>query len=67
MNLILIAQIVTSVLLVVLIIPQGQGGGLGSTFGSASYHTRRGIEKTIFGLTIAAAIIFTGLSIASLL
>ena len=66
MNLILVGQIVVSVILVLLIIPQGQGGGLGSAFGSTSYHTRRGLEKTIFGMTVVAAIVFTGLSIASL-
>ncbi len=66
MNFILIAQIVISILLVSLIMPQGQGGGLGSAFGSSSYHTRRGIEKGIFSLTIITAIIFVGLSVASL-
>jgi preprotein translocase subunit SecG len=66
MNPILIAQIVISILLIVLILPQGQGGGLGATFGSSSYHTRRGIEKGIFRLTIIVSIIFVGLSIATL-
>lgn len=67
MNLLLIGQIIVSILLVLCIIPQGQGGGLGSAFGSTSYHTRRGLEKTIFTFTIIAAVIFTSLSIASLL
>lgn len=62
-----IIQIIVSVLLIVLIIPQGQGGGLGSTFGSATYHTRRGIEKSVFYLTIIMAVVFTGISIATLL
>lgn len=66
MNPILIAQIAVSILLVLLIIPQGHGGGLGAAFGSASYHTRRGLEKSIFGLTIVAALLFTGLSVVSL-
>ena len=68
MNIILISQIVVSIILVALIIPQGQGGGLGTAFGgTTSYHTRRGLEKSIFGLTIIVAIIFTGLSVISLL
>jgi protein translocase SecG subunit len=67
MNIILIGQIIVSVVLIALIIPQGQGGGLGTAFGgSTSYHTRRGLEKSIFGTTIITAVIFTGLSIASL-
>jgi protein translocase SecG subunit len=67
MDLLLIARIVIAILLVVLIIPQGSGGGLGSAFGGASYHTRRGMEKGIFHLTIVAAVIFVVLSIATLI
>ena len=67
MNIALAAQIIVSILLIALIIPQGQGGGLGTAFGgSTSYHTRRGLEKSIFGLTIIVAVIFTGLSVISL-
>lgn len=66
MDLLLVAQIIVSVLLVICILPQGQGGGLGSAFGGASYHTRRGLEKGLFGITIVAAVIFTGLSLAAL-
>lgn len=66
MNFLLIAQIVVSILLVICIMPQGQGGGLGSAFGGTSYHTRRGLEKGLFGITIITAVIFTGISIASL-
>jgi len=67
MNLLLVGQIIVSILLVILIIPQGQGGGLGTAFGSStSYHTRRGLEKTIFSLTVVMAVIFTSLSVASL-
>lgn len=67
MDLILVAQIVVAIILVILIIPQGQGGGLGSAFGGAGYHTRRGMEKSIFGLTIITAVIFTFLAIATLI
>ena len=66
MQLILIGQIIVSIILILCILPQGQGGGLGSAFGSTSYHTRRGMEKGLFYITIAMAILFTGISIASL-
>lgn len=67
MNTLLIARIVIAIILIVLIIPQGRGGGIGSTFGGASYHTRRGIEKSIFNLTIVTAVLFVALSIATLI
>ncbi len=66
MTILLLAQIIFSILLVVLIFPQSQGGGLGSAFGGGSYHTRRGIEKGIFTLTIITAVIYTGISLAQL-
>ena len=61
-----IVQIALSVLLVVIILVQvkGQGSGL---FGSAegSFRTRRGIEKTLFQLTIVLAVAFIAVSIQS--
>ncbi len=61
-----IVQIVLSVLLVVTILVQvkGQGSGL---FGSAegSFKTRRGIEKSLFQLTIVLAAVFIAVSIQS--
>lgn len=53
-----VLQIVLAVILVTCIVMQAKGGGLGSAFGSTSYHTKRGAEKTIFYLTIVTAIIF---------
>ncbi len=66
MNTLLIIQIVVSIILILLIIPQGHGGGLGQAFGGASYHTRRGLENTVFKGTIIASIIFTIISLANL-
>ena len=61
-----IVQIITAVLLVVVVLLQvrGQGGGL---FGSAesTYRTRRGIERTLFQLTIVLVVVFLGTSIGS--
>jgi len=53
-------QIVVSILLIVAILLQQKGGGLGSAFGgdSAVYRSRRGIEKTLFIATIALAVLF---------
>lgn len=67
MDILLIARIIVAIVLVILIIPQGAGGGLGSAFGGATYHTRRGMEKGIFNLTIVFAVIFAALSIATLI
>ena len=67
MDILLIARIIIAIVLVILIIPQGSGGGLGTAFGSTAYHTRRGMEKGIFNLTIVFAVIFIGLSIATLI
>ena len=61
-----IVQISIAVILVVVILAQvrGQGSGL---FGSAesSYRTRRGIEKTLFQLTIVLIVVFIVTSIIS--
>jgi preprotein translocase subunit SecG len=57
-----IAQIVISVALVAIILLQGRRGDLGgSVFGgtsSAIYQKRRGLEKTIFQITVGLAIAF---------
>ena len=57
-------QITIAVLLIITILLQvrGQGGGL---FGAAegSYRTRRGIEKTLFQLTIVLIAVFISISI----
>jgi preprotein translocase subunit SecG len=62
-----IAQLVTSVLLIVLVSIQGKGAGLSSTFGgSALYSTRRGAEKVVFYSTIILGTLFASISLASL-
>lgn len=71
MNFILqIAQIVTAILLVILIMIQQRGTALGSAFGGESggaYSTRRGIQKKIFTATIVLAGIFMALAIVGLI
>ncbi len=63
-----IAQIVLAVALILIILMQVRGGGLGGIFGQADtvYRTRRGLEKTMFQLTIALAVIFIALALVSL-
>ena len=59
----LIGQIIISITLIVLIILQAKGGGLGGAFGgSTNYNAKRGVEKTLFYATIFVSILFVGLS-----
>ena len=63
-----IVQIVISVALILAIMLQVQGGGMGGIFGQADsvYRTKRGIERTLFQLTIVLAVIFIIISIVAL-
>ena len=60
-----IAQIVLAVALIGVLALQVKGGGLGGIFGQADgvYRTRRGVEKTLFQVTIVLAVLFVILSI----
>jgi preprotein translocase subunit SecG len=62
-----IAQIVVAVAIILVSLLQVKGGGLGGIFGQADtvYRTKRGVEKTLFQLTIALVVIFVILSIIS--
>ncbi|MGD8462824.1 MAG: preprotein translocase subunit SecG [Anaerolineae bacterium] len=65
-----IIQIILSIALVAIILAQAKGqGGLGGIFGgdSSVYHTRRGVEKTLFNVTIGLAVAFFLVSIVSVL
>ena len=56
-----VAQILVAILLSLVILLQAKGSGIGAAFGggtSGSFRTRRGVEKTLFQLTIVIAIIF---------
>jgi len=56
----LIAQIVVAIALIVVLTLQVHGGGLGGIFGQPDsvYRTRRGVEKSLFQLTIALTVLF---------
>jgi preprotein translocase subunit SecG len=65
-----IIQIIISVALIVVILVQAKGqGGLGGIFGGDStvYRTRRGVEKTLFNVTIGLAVAFFIVSVISVL
>lgn len=61
-----IIQIIIAIALIGAILLQSRGTGLSSVFGGEStfYHTRRGIEKIIFWVTIVLAVIFVATSVA---
>ena len=64
-----VAQIVLSIALILVILMQVKGGGLGGIFGQpdAVYRTKRGVEKTLFQLTIALVVLFIAISVLTLL
>ncbi len=57
-----LVQIVLSGLIIAAILLQRTGASLGGAFGadnfSSGFHTRRGLEKTLFWATIILAILF---------
>jgi protein translocase SecG subunit len=61
-----IAQIVVSVLLIAAILLQQRGVGLGATFGGGgeAFRTKRGLEKGLFYATIVLSVVFLGLGLA---
>lgn len=56
----LVIQIIIAISLIIVILMQAKGTGLGSSFGGASqvYRSRRGMEKMILYLTIALVFLF---------
>jgi preprotein translocase subunit SecG len=66
-----VIQIILSITVIVFILLQPRGAGLGSAFGGSSagsvYKTRRGVERLIFNLTIVFVILFALVSLFSAL
>lgn len=64
-------QIVLSVILIGAIVLQRTGASLGGAFGadnfSSGFHTRRGLERTLFYVTIIVAILFVLSAVVNLL
>jgi protein translocase SecG subunit len=69
MNWLKILQIIIPILLIISILLQNRGTGLGSTFGGGGgvYLTKRGLEKKLFIATIVLAILFFLVSLAGLM
>jgi preprotein translocase subunit SecG len=61
----IIAQVLVAIALIIVVMLQVKGGGLGGIFGQSDgvYRTRRGVEKSLFQITIALAVLFVILSI----
>jgi len=61
----LIAQIILGIALVAVLLLQVKGGGLGGIFGQAEgiYRTRRGVEKSLFQITIVLIVLFIIISL----
>lgn len=65
-----IALIITSVALIASVILQSKGAGLGGLSGmdaGSVFTARRGIERTLFWVTIVLSVIFFALAIAAVL
>jgi preprotein translocase subunit SecG len=63
-----VAQIILSGALILAVLLQVRGGGLGGIFGQPDsvYRTKRGVEKSLFQLTIVLIILFIIVSIVAL-
>ncbi len=63
-----ILQILVAIALIFLILLQAKGTGLGSAFGGQAtvYHTKKGVEKLVFTLTITSAALLTILTLINL-
>lgn len=64
-----IIQIIISIALIALTVMQSKGAGLGRMLGgdSSIYRTRRGVEKTMFNLTVILAAVFFLTSLLSVI
>lgn len=64
-------QILLSALIIVSVLLQRTGASLGGAFGadnfSSGFHTRRGLEKTLFTTTIVLGILFALSALLNLL
>jgi preprotein translocase subunit SecG len=69
MSPLVVAQGILAVALIAAILLQQRGTGLGGAFGGevTAYRSRRGIERTLFRLTVGLAILFVLFSLLNLL
>ena len=70
-NYLTLAQMVIPIVLIIVVLLQTRGGDIGAAFGGggggggSSFRTRRGLEKTLFQLTIVLAFVFVAMSAVS--
>lgn len=66
-----VSLIITSIMLIVLIVLQSRGAGLGGLTGGGEtgsvFTARRGVERIMFNLTVVFSVIFLILAIVSVL
>jgi len=65
-----VALIITSIALITSVILQSKGAGLGGLTGSDTggiFTARRGIEKTLFWITIGLSVLFFALAIITVM
>lgn len=64
-----VAEIIISIVLIAVLLLQSRGAGFNGTFNSDSsvFRSRRGLEKTLFQLTIVLAVVFAVISILSVI
>ena len=62
-----IFQVLLSLLVIGAVLLQAKGAGLGNIFGGGgeTFHTRRGVEQTLFRATIVLMTLFVAVSIAA--
>ncbi len=67
-QIILIAQVIISLLLIVSVLLQQRGGGLSQVFGGTggAYRTRRGVERVTLWATVILAILFLAVALLSI-
>ena len=68
MNVLTLVQSILAVALTVAILLQQRGAGVGGAFGGeiTAYRSRRGIERTLFRLTIVLAVLWVVFSVLAL-
>lgn len=64
-----IIQIISSILLIIVVLVQNKGTGLGAAFGGEGtvHRSKRGAEKWLFTSTVILAIIFLATALANTL
>lgn len=62
-------QVIVAVLLIILVLLQPRGTGLGSAFGGAGglFATRRGVQQKLYWITIVLAFVFVALAFSNLI